>query len=58
MVLVGVEPPFSPVRDPRLEWKVGLFSLEPAAAPCGRGPGTRQHSATAGSMLDAVLLWW
>lgn len=23
-----VWPPFSPVREPRLEWKVGLFSLE------------------------------
>lgn len=27
----GVVPPFSPVRDPRLEWKGGLLSLEP---PC------------------------
>lgn len=26
-------PPFSPVSDPRLEWNVGLFSLEPDAAP-------------------------
>lgn len=28
-----VVPPFSPVSEPRLEWNVGLFSLEPDAAP-------------------------
>lgn len=26
-------PPFSPVSEPLLEWKVGLFSLDPDAAP-------------------------
>lgn len=30
---VCVVPPFSPVNEPRLEWKVGLLSLEPDAAP-------------------------
>lgn len=37
-ILVGLlacdVPPFSPVSEPRLEWKVGLFSLDPDAAPC------------------------
>lgn len=32
-LLVCVVPPFSPVSEPRLEWKVGLFSLDPDAAP-------------------------
>lgn len=26
-------PPFSPLSEPRLEWNVGLFSLDPDAAP-------------------------
>lgn len=31
----GVAPPFSPVKEPRLEWKVGLLSLdvEPPSCP-------------------------
>lgn len=29
----GVVPPFSPVRDPRLEWNGGLLSLD-VDAPC------------------------
>lgn len=29
----GVVPPFSPVSEPRLEWNVGLFSLDPDVAP-------------------------
>lgn len=33
LVLVCVVPPFSPVKEPRLEWKVGLFSLDPDGAP-------------------------
>lgn len=33
-LLVCVVPPFSPVSEPRLEWKVGLFNLDPDGAPC------------------------
>lgn len=32
-LLVCDVPPFSPVREPRLEWNVGLFSLDPDVAP-------------------------
>lgn len=31
----GVVPPFSPVRDPRLEWKGGLLSLD-EEPPCNK----------------------
>lgn len=41
-LLVCAVPPFSPVSEPRLEWKVGLFIFDPDAAPCRR---TRETSA-------------
>ncbi len=41
-LLECVVPPFSPVSEPRLEWNVGLFSLDPDAAPCRR---TQETSA-------------
>lgn len=41
-LLVCVVPPFSPVSEPRLEWKVGLFNLDPDGAPCR---STRETSA-------------
>lgn len=46
-------PPFSPVSDPRLEWNVGLFSLEPDAAPCR---STQETSAEDNSTVE--LTWW
>lgn len=46
-------PPFSPVSDPRLEWNVGLFSLEPDAAPCR---STQETSAEDNSTVE--LSWW
>lgn len=52
-LLVGAEPPFSPVSEPRLEWSGGLFSLDPDAAPCrktesqpiGPPPTARPHGS-------------
>lgn len=41
-LLACVAPPFSPVSEPRLEWNVGLFSLDPDVAPCR---STRETSA-------------
>ena len=46
-------PPFSPVSDPRLEWNVGLFSLEPDAAPCR---STQETSAEDNSTVEPSWL--
>ncbi|TNN50794.1 hypothetical protein EYF80_039006 [Liparis tanakae] len=37
--------PFSPVSEPRLEWNVGLFSLDPDGAPCRRTVTRNSSSA-------------
>lgn len=46
-LLVCAVPPFSPVSEPLLEWKVVLLILDPDAAPCRR---THQRSAKKNSI--------
>lgn len=57
-LLVCVVPPFSPVSEPRLEWNVGLFSLDPDAAPSCPGvvwlrSGQQWHLVGVGVLLCA-----
>lgn len=48
-------PPFSPVSEPLLEWKVGLFSLEPDAAPCRSTQETSAEENCAGAELMLLM---
>lgn len=54
-LLVCVVPPFSPVSEPRLEWKVGLFSLDPDGAPC-RSTRKKTSAQVAGQRLFHVTV--